>query len=130
MLKKCLPFIEDVFFKISNKHSLNSQKNLWFLFRSDSSDIAKKLASCGLYFTKSQFHQNCDLKPLKSEMGEKFLPRRLNLRFLQTVTSKTRRSRRFRSLIIVVLKSFHSFSTHQTLVSENAVNKTRKFLDI
>ena len=58
MLKKSFPFLEDVFFKISKKHSLNSEKTSWFTFRSDSSDVAKKLASCGFYFTKNQFHQN------------------------------------------------------------------------
>ena len=58
ILKKCLPFLEDVFFKISKKHSLNSEKTLLFTFRSDSGDVAKKLASCGLYFAKNQFHQN------------------------------------------------------------------------
>ena len=58
MLKKFLHFLEDVFFKISKKHSLNSEKTLWFAFRSDFSDVAKKFASCGLYFTKNQFHQN------------------------------------------------------------------------
>ena len=58
VLKKCLPFLEDVFFKISKKHSLNSDKTLWFTFRGDSSDLAQKLASYGLYFTKNQFHQN------------------------------------------------------------------------
>ena len=54
MLKKFLPFLEDVFFKISEKHSVNSEKTSWLTFRSDSSDVAKKLASCGLYFTKNQ----------------------------------------------------------------------------
>ena len=58
MLKKFLPFLEDFFFKISKKHSLNSEKTSWFTFCSDSSDLAKKFASCGLYFTKNQFHQN------------------------------------------------------------------------
>ena len=86
-LKKCLPFVEDVFFKISKKHSLNSEKTLWFSFRSNSNDVAKKLASCGFYFTKNQFHQNWDLKSLKSETGEVFLPRTLNLHFLETATS-------------------------------------------
>ena len=54
MLKTFLPFLEDVFFKISEKHSVNSEKTSWLTFRSDSSDVAKKLASCGLYFTKNQ----------------------------------------------------------------------------
>ena len=80
MLQKCLPFLEIVFLKISKKHSLISGKTLWFTFRSDSSDIAKKLASCGLHFTKSQFHQNCDLKSLKSEINTEFLHWRLKPR--------------------------------------------------
>ena len=91
-LKKCLLFVEDVFFKISKKHTLNSEKTLWFSFRSDvffkiskkhtlnsektlwfsfrsdSNDVAKKLASCGFCFTKNQFHLNWDLKSLMSEM--------------------------------------------------------------
>ena len=78
------------------------KKKFWFIFRSDSSNVAKILSSCGLDFTKNLFHQNEDLKPLKSEMGEDFVPRRLNLRFLETTTFKTRRSRRFRPLIIIV----------------------------
>ena len=61
-LKKCLPFLEDVFSKFQKKHSMNSEKTLWFTFQSESSDVDKKMASCGLYFTKSQ-----------SEMGEDFV---------------------------------------------------------
>ena len=45
------------FSKFQEKHYLKSEKTLWFSFRSDSNDVAKKLASCGLYFTKNQFHQ-------------------------------------------------------------------------
>ena len=41
---------------------MNSEKTLWFTFQSESSDVDKKMDSCGLYFTKSQ-----------SEMGEDFV---------------------------------------------------------
>ena len=55
MLKKCLLFLEDVFSKFQKKHSLNSEKTLWFTFRSDSNGVAIKLASCSLFSQKISF---------------------------------------------------------------------------